>query len=330
MNKKYTNYNDIDFAEEPSFIRWVQGKDQKAIAFWNQWMSKHPEKSADINAAKTLVKSIKIKETEPSETQIKNLWNKIDQATPEEKTTATVRPIGRRRWMGYAAAACIGLLAFFYFYNPSTTVNANLGEQLAYTLPDNSKIAINAGSSISFKNRGFSGERIVNLEGEAFFEVTKGNKFKVVTPNGTIEVLGTRFNVNTRNGNLIVDCEEGKVRVTAKSDAQILTAGLGTRLNENKTGLAKAYTSDISKQLGWRKGEFFLANVTLSQAIAELERQFNVQVAIEQGLQNKLGDYSFNKGQQTNKDLEKALNDMLYQINGTFEINGNKIKITTK
>ncbi len=333
MEKKYTTYDEIDFAEEPSFIRWVQGKDPKAIAFWAKWVNDHPNKSTVIKAAKTLVNAIKIEESEPSETRIKNLWDKIDAATPAEKShskeskqeTAVVRSIGRRRWISYAAAACIGLVAFFALYNPTTTIDAGNGEQLVYTLPDNSTINLNAASSIHFKAGDFDGDRIVNLEGEAFFEVEKGQSFKVITPNGTVEVLGTSFNVNARDGQLEVDCRTGKVSVTAKGSTQILTKGLGTKLNANKSALENTYGTNIDQQIGWINGVFFLEKVPLSDAIAELERQFDVQITCDVSLQTRMGDYSFK-----NTDLKTALDEVLFQLNATSKIEGNQVTITTK
>jgi len=326
MEKKYTKYDELDFAEDPSFIRWVQGKDQKATAFWTKWMNKNPEKEAAIKAAKSIVQAIQIKEREPSETQIKNLWDKIDSATETEaKETAVVRSIGRRRWIGYAAAACVGLIAFFNLYQPTTTVDIGAGEHLAYTLPDNSKVDLNADSKITFKAGDFDGDRVVNLEGEAFFEVEKGQSFKVITPNGTVEVLGTSFNVNTRNGNLVVDCRTGKVKVTAKGSEQILTKGLGTKLNKEKSALEAAYTTDISKQIGWRSGDFYLENVAFAKTIEELERQYKVAIDCEADLKQKIGTYTF-KG----ADLEKALEEVLYQLNATYTITGNKVTIKAK
>jgi len=323
MEKKYTKYDELDFAEDPSFIRWVQGKDQKATAFWTKWISNHPEKETVIKGAKSIVQAIQIKEREPSETQIKNLWDKIDSATEvEAKETAVVRPIGRRKWIGYAAAACIGLVAFFTFYNPTTTIDIGAGEHLTYTLPDNSKIDLNADSKVTFKAGDFDGGRVINLEGEAFFEVEKGASFKVITPNGTVEVLGTSFNVNTRGGNLIVDCRTGKVKVTAKGSEQILTKGLGTKLNKEKSALEAAYTTDIPKQIGWRSGDFYLVNVKFNQAIEEIERQYNISIDCEASLKEKIGNYTF-KGD----DLEKALEEVLFQLNATSTINGNKVTI---
>jgi len=325
MEKKYTNYDEIDFAEEPSFIRWVQGKDEKATAFWKKWVGNHPEKSADIKAAKVLVQAIKIREEEPSTARIKNLWDKIDSATKEEvKETAVVRSIGKRRWISIAAAACIGLVAFFALYNPTTTVSIGNGEHLAYTLPDNSKVELNADSKLTFKAGDFDGDRIVNLEGEAFFEVQKGQSFKVITPNGMIEVLGTSFNVNARDGGLSVDCRTGKVRVTAKGREQTLTKGLGTKLNANQSALESAYKIDIDRQIGWRNGDFYLENVTLRKVIDELERQFDVKINYPSNLE-KVGNYTFKTDV-----LKQALEYVAFQINAEVEINGKEVILKAK
>ena len=327
MEKKYTKYDELDFAEDPSFIRWVQGKDQRATAFWTKWRRNNPEKEGDIKAAKSIVEAIQIKEEEPSETQIKNLWDKIDSATTatEEKEMAVVRSIGRRRWIGYAAAACIGLIAFFTLYNPTTTVDVLAGEHLAYTLPDNSKVDINADSKITFKAGDFDGDRIVSLEGEAFFEVEKGQSFKVITPNGIIEVLGTSFNVNARNDQLIVACRTGKVRVTAKGSEQVLTKGLGTKLNANKSALTATYEMNITKQIAWIDGVFALEDIPFSEVIAELERQFDIQITCDAELQNKIGDFSFK-----NQDLKTALEEVTFPLNADYIINDQKVIITAQ
>ncbi|GEM_PF-177901 len=333
MEKKYTTYNEIDFAEEPTFIRWVQGKDPKATAFWTKWVSDNPEKTTAIKAAKVLVKAINIAESEPSEARIKNLWDKIDAATPAEKPQlkennqekAVVRSIGRRRWIGYAAAACIGLVAFFTLYSPMTTVEVGNGERLAYTLPDNSKVNLNAASTIRFKAGDFDGDRIVNLEGEAFFEVEKGQSFKVITPNGMVEVLGTSFNVNARDGSLKVDCRTGKVRVTAKGSTQTLTKGLGTKLNADKSALEATYETNIEQKIGWITGNFYLEEVPFSDAVTELERQFDVKITYDISLQSKIGDYSFK-----NTDLKTALDEVLFQLNATHKIEGNKVMVTAQ
>ena len=324
MIKNYTNYDSIDFAEEPSFIRWVQGKDPKARAFWEEWANDHPEKKGIIKEAKALVQSIQIAEEDPSDSRIEQLWQKIDAAT-EENTGAstTIRTLSQRNWISYAVAASVGLLLFFYFYKPTTSINSLNGQHLVQTLPDNSRVELNAASTLSFNAGRFSTERTVHLEGEAFFEVEEGSTFRVITSRGTVEVLGTSFNVSTRNNGLEVDCRDGRVRVTAGRNPQILTEGEGTRLNAEKTALTDKFQTNIVQKTGWRSGDYYFTNVLFSNVIEELQRQYDVQIECTESLQNRLGDYTFKGG-----NLEQALSDVSFQLNVQKPvINGKKIVI---
>ena len=328
MEKKYTDFDAINFAEDPSFVRWIRHKTPESVRFWNKWQQDHPDKQAIVKEAKILVQAIQIKETTPSDERINQLWDKIDAATSEEQTSikkeATVRSMRPMRWIAYAAAACVAGLLFFQLYNPSTTVQIGNGQHLAHQLPDESQIELNADSKITYKSKDWSKERIVNLEGEAFFEVEKGASFKVITANGTVEVLGTSFNVNARNGNLIVGCKTGKVQVSAKGDKEILTPGKGTQLNTAKTALVDVYMSDIAQQTGWRNGQFYFENTSLETVVQELERQFDVMIKVDQDLINKVGNYSF-KG-----NLTEALEDVTYQLNATSFIDGRTVELKKK
>ncbi len=322
MATKYTNYDAIDFAEDASFIRWVRGSDPKAKHFWESWQQAHPEKAGELKEAKVLVKAIKVIEEEPSKERIQNLWDKIDVATVQkEKEASIVRRLNTHKWMSYAAAACIGLIAFFYLYTSPTTVNAGNGEHLVYKLPDNSRIELNAHSKIVYKKRSFAKERVVELEGEAFFEIEKGGSFRVITSQGEVEVLGTSFNINTRNGGLKVDCKTGSVKVTANGNSQILTKGQGTNYNVAKAALETVHTSDIEKKTGWRKGDFYFTDVSFSEVIEELERQYDVKIECDAALKDKKGNYVF-KGK-----LEEALESVSYQLNAQPIIEGKKVKI---
>jgi len=330
MQQQYNEYDAIAFAEEPSFIRWVRHKEPKAKAFWEKWLKKHPEKASIIKEATILVQAIQIKEVAPAQSQIDGLWNKIDKKIKEEvdplkaitkKEETPIRKLRPMRWLGYVAAAAVAALLFFQVYNPTTSVLNGKGDHLAHSLPDQSKIELNADSKIAYQAKNWSKERVVELEGEAFFEVEKGVSFKVVTPNGIVEVLGTSFNVNARNGNLVVDCKTGKVRVSAKGDQEVLTPGKGTRLNDNKTALVDTYPSNVDQKMAWRNGQFYFENVTLAKVITELERQFDVHINASPALLDRKGDYNFQG------DLKTALNDVFYQLNATPVINGKEVTI---
>jgi len=336
MKKNYIDYDAIAFAEDTTFIKWVRHQNPEAKLFWEDWVKSHPDKATAIKEAKVLVQALNIQEAEPSKERIDMLWSKIDAATTEQSKTSNLKTVARNpqsaarkpqivRWLSYAAAACIAGLLFFYLQDPSTMVEIGKGEHLAYTLPDASTIQLNADSKISFKEKSWSKERIVKLEGEAFFEVKKGQTFKVITPLGEVEVLGTSFNVNTRNGSLVVDCQTGKVRVSAKGDQKILTPGQGTRLNKEQTELVDTYTSNINQRIGWRRNQFHFDNTNFRQVVEEMERQYDTSIQVlDKELLDKVGAYTFEG------NLETALKEVCYQLNAKYTIKEHSVVIEKK
>src|SRR5690606_31137408 len=82
---------------------------------------------------------------------------------------------------------------------PMNTITTPRGGQYDITLPDGTKVWINAASSLTYAVTNSGNERIVKLKGEGYFEVAKVNDkpFKVLTDNQTVEVLGTHFNINS-------------------------------------------------------------------------------------------------------------------------------------
>ena len=323
MDKNYNTYDSIDFAQDPWFIKWVKSGDSNAEAFWQDWLAGHPDKKDVLEEARRLVLSIRVIEAEPSQIQIDGLWDKIDTAT--EEAPAKIRRLSFVRGLSYAAAAAVLLiLGFWFLSNPGTSIQTSNAQQLAHILPDQSKIELNAASKILYKKNNWNRQRVVQLEGEAFFEVEKGSPFVVETPSGSVEVLGTSFNVFARDGALKVECFTGKVRVNSKSsDSQILTPGLSTQLSDNAR-LSQPKTVDLNNSAGWRSGEFIFDNVSFRQVLEEVERQFDVRIQLQdQSLLDRTGPYVFEKG-----DLNKALEKICYPLGLSFAINGKTVVLS--
>src|SRR5690606_6865004 len=95
------------------------------------------------------------------------------------------------------------------------------------TLPDQSKVILNSISSITFDSEFGKTNRLVTLEGEAFFEVTtdKESPFKVQTGDVETTALGTAFNAFSRDGQVEVSLTEGKVKVSHKINEVELSPG---------------------------------------------------------------------------------------------------------
>jgi len=244
----------------------------------------------------------------------------------KQDQTSTGKPVRNLRiyWSAAASIVLIALLTTVYFYKSTPDqIIANKGQHLEYTLPDGSNVTINADSKISFSESGFTKQRILKLEGEAFFSVQKGNPFVVKTQTGSVEVLGTTLNVYSRHNELSVSCLTGKVQVTANGQSVILEPGEKADL---VSGTLQKTTNILTNQMGeWRSGEFHFDNIPLISIFEEIERQFNV-IITTKGLENRFFTGSF-----SNKNLIEVLETVCLPMHLNYEIkNGNKVKIVPK
>src|SRR6185436_6777394 len=93
----------------------------------------------------------------------------------------------------------ISLAAYFAYHQYDVEIFTARGEHSLVILPDQSKVVLNAVSSVHYNSLMFYLSRNVSFEGEGFFTITKGDKFNVVTENATVEVLGTEFNLKSNS-----------------------------------------------------------------------------------------------------------------------------------
>jgi len=198
----------------------------------------------------------------------------------DDRPVAPVISWGRRvARYGMAAAALVSIILvsiFFLYLTGSKQIVAHKGMVATATLPDGSDVELNADSKITYSKFGWEKHRIVSLQGEALFHVTKGDQFEVHTTLGFVRVLGTKFNVSTRNGRLQVDCLQGRVSVFLKDgDNQVLNGG--EILKSDGHSIDKTSfnpTTDVT----WVNGEFYYDAAPLTEVFSEMERQFIIQI----------------------------------------------------
>jgi len=217
------------------------------------------------------------------------------------------------------AAVIAVLLAGSYFYinTLDENVTTEFAERSEVVLPDDSEIFLNAGSQISYSEKGWDKNRNIDLQGEAFFKVAKGKKFTVSTDHGTVSVLGTQFNVENRKGFFEVTCYEGLVSVTHNNKELKLPAGNSFLVIDGKivsTGTPNGNSPS------WMNNESSFESIPLKYVFAELERQFNIQVSIENIDTNLLFTGSFN-----NTDLKMALKSISTPSQTRFKIDGDNV-----
>ncbi|MCB0581698.1 MAG: FecR domain-containing protein [Phaeodactylibacter sp.] len=277
MNDKYLTYNAVELAQDAAFIRWAKAGEARYAAQWEAWLARHPEKWQAVEEARLLVHALVIKEEPANPERIARIWGKIDAATGESAAQASPPGLKAWRWLGYAAAAALALLLAFFFLRPDGTavLEAPYGQMAEHRLPDGSRVQLNAGSSIRYQENAWPGTRKLRLEGEAFFEVEKGKPFIVETPQGSVEVLGTSFNVNTFEGRFDVRCYTGRVQVTVDENQEILTAGQQALWAGNGW---QRNNFEASAPPAWQSGRFEYHGTPLREVFAEMERQFDIRI----------------------------------------------------
>lgn len=175
-----------------------------------------------------------------------------------------------------AVAAAVLLLPFIYVERIST----EMAEHTKFILPDGSSVSLNAGSELSYKPILWFVSRRVKLFGEAYFEVEKGNTFTVLCRTGSVQVLGTSFNVFSREERFDVACITGSVKVTLTGNRgvnQVIEEGESVYKNDQE-GLTKLLSPESKSVPSWINNVFNYNSAPLEEVIREIERQYNVKI----------------------------------------------------
>jgi len=221
------------------------------------------------------------------------------------------------------AVAAIVFLALSVYSVNAFLINereiTKFAEQSEITLPDGTEVTLNAGSKLIWNNNKFTKNRLLTLNGEAYFDVKKGDKFIIKTNNGTIEILGTQLNVFSRKNNFRVSCISGKVKVSANNEQQIIIPGQMTELTAS--GLIKSNSETIINTTLWKDGLFHFEETPLVTIFDELERQFDISIKFKGGT-NRLATVDF-----SNENLIEALDVVCIPMELSYEVQNNK-KIT--
>ncbi len=224
-------------------------------------------------------------------------------------------------WVYSAAASVALLLAAYLFFFADTKLTTDFGEQTAFNLVDGSYVKLNSKSTLSYNKRSWDKNRVVNLTGEAYFEVEHGNTFKVATKTGMVQVLGTHFNVKTGDNYLNITCFEGKVEVLINNKKRILVAGQTYQFAEN----TEYYWTVTLAKPSWINGLNVYQNTPLFVILNDLESQFKIKIDASKVDKNHLLNASFE-----NTNLDMALKTIFIPLNFDYQIKNKKVILAKK
>jgi ferric-dicitrate binding protein FerR (iron transport regulator) len=238
-------------------------------------MDKNQNNQSISEKADMLISQYHVKPNVDKEEVLDTVLKKI-----EWKETKPVRRINWFRAAGISAAATVAVLLAFYFFTATVTISADEGGILTYRMPDNSRIVLHNGSDAEFGK--YFRKRQVALEGEAYFEVEKGDGFVVKTENGIVRVLGTRFLVSDNNNRLNVKCYQGKVETEFKNKSWMLEPGMQFNGDESSANKSRFEESVQFPDFALFSKDF--TNASLSEVIQRIEDFFEVQINLQPGI----------------------------------------------
>jgi ferric-dicitrate binding protein FerR (iron transport regulator) len=174
------------------------------------------------------------------------------------------------------------------------TVETPKGRQFQLILEDGTKVWLNAASSIKFPVAFIGKQRIVEITGEAYFEVAKDKlkPFQVMCNGSMVEVLGTHFNVNayadeeSMNTTLL----EGSVKIVKGSNQKIIRPGEQAQVH-NDGSVHTTTNINIDEVVAWKNNTFLFDNTDVKKLMRQLSRWYNVDVVFKGSTEEPLTLY---------------------------------------
>ena len=206
--------------------------------------------------------------------------------------------VGRLKYWSFSAVASIAVAVLLYTCLPKsydavqhTVVQpvaqmkecyAANGEKKVVTLPDSTTIILNSGSLLVYPENFTASERQVYLTGEAIFDVAKSDEcpFVVTTPDLTIKVHGTLFNVSSYvdADYAAITLKEGSVSVLDKKGGEFLLSPNQALKYENDSEKVSVAQADVEEAFAWKDGRLCFKSASIHTIIKAIERYYGIKV----------------------------------------------------
>lgn len=196
------------------------------------------------------------------------------------------------RWTIKAASillllGMIGIFSYMFFAKGQGEIfySTENGEILEIQLPDNSLVKLNANSTLKWRNDSENG-RLVELSGEAFFNVKHtidDQKFVVETDQSKITVLGTSFNINSRENDKIF-LEEGSIQLEKSGEKSpemvLLRPGESAIVEKAGPAIQVSVNKMVENEAAWKDGLLQFSDMKLATIIERLEEIYGKDIKV--------------------------------------------------
>ncbi|TJZ60698.1 DUF4974 domain-containing protein [Sphingobacterium olei] len=204
-----------------------------------------------------------------------------------------------------------------------TTLVVPNGSFFKMTLPDGSHVSINSKSQLRFPVAFDDNERVVYLEGEAYFDVAKDSQrpFKVVANDTEIKVLGTKFNVQAFETAFRTTLAEGSIGIKNKDEEKVIQPGQYALISQGSIKIGKA---NLKKDLAWKNNEFYFESDNIVHIAKQIQSWYDLDVVLGRSVSTSK-TYSGSINRDVN--LSEVLNMLEFVSDLKFTLEGNKLLI---
>lgn len=328
----------IDTLEEEKLIRFLNNRssaqEQEEVSHWLN----HPFAEEAIRAffQQTWAKPCS---PEPGdEARYEKMLNRIHDATTPKGKRLTLNKKWAR-WARMAASYLLPLISCYFLFqlwiNPDIPKvqeekamykkTTGAGEKKKIRLPDQSIVILNALSTIRYDADFSVANRLIYLEGEAYFEVTpnKDLPFIVQTNGVCTTALGTAFNAASKNGKVVITLTEGKVMVNYDRDKLTLQPGQTAVYEPGREQGLKLGDFDPAFVTAWKEGKIAFKSKSLGEILTNLEAWYGVEFSTAAGLdlERKV------TGIFDNSNLEDIMVGLSFSLDLVYTVNGNHVTV---
>ncbi len=337
--------NVLDLVKNEYFVHWIVAPTEESTHFWTQWISNHPDRKRDVDVARQLIRSThySLDEKMPESDYYTVLENIVERSQQRKSKARTLRPLSWKM-VGIAASLIMAMFLGIWISQewptndiqevtlaPQTITKENpRGQKSTIMLPDGTKVILNSESTISYLSNFTGSERMVELTGEAFFDVVRdpSKPFVVRTKSLMTTALGTSFNVDAYPyGKEEITLVTGKVRVNSHIESDQSTLLEPGEIAALELGALNKKLGSSLNHIKWKDGFIVFQKTPFQEGIMELERWYGVTIEVRN---LPSGEEPTFTAHIENDNLANVLETLGYAMRFDFRIEGKKVLINFK
>ena len=266
------------------------------------------------------------------------MLKRIHEATVSKKKDLNINKKWLK-WTRMAASYLLLLLSSYFLFHLWSNVNlpkpqeqkaiyertTSAGEKMKIQLPDQTIVMLNSRSTVRFDADFSKTHRVVELEGEAYFEIKPDKNLPFVVQTGEVYTiaLGTAFNARSKEGKITISLIEGRVSVSHDQNELTLDPGQAAKFDPLGKNSLELDTFDPLVVTAWKEGKIFFRSKALGDILEDLEEWYGVVFNIKEDVDLKRKV----TGIIDNNDLEGIMTGLSFSLDLEYNISGNLITV---